>query len=338
MAMQSGDIHRILLDLHNKYGPIVRIAPNELSYIDPRAMKDIYQNPRIHRAGVWFPRRPNEPTTIMGADEEAHAKYKKAFLGGFTEKAVREHTNVLDRYVGLMISKFKESCSASSKGAVVDIIDWLNMVTFDVSGDLSFGSSFGSTQQGKAHPWVDISNQFGKGIALMASLNFYPGVVKLLKDLMPKKAMENLKYHKQLTVEKLAERLEATADCKDFVQSVLDYNDTAQDKGKQLTRTQIEGNTPVILFAGSETTSSAIGSVLWYLLKSAKWLKQAQADVRAAFSTEADITMASLAKRDILTAVISEGLRLGSTIVIGVPRISRAKAARWFAESSCRKV
>ncbi|EME45443.1 hypothetical protein DOTSEDRAFT_71240 [Dothistroma septosporum NZE10] len=324
MAMQSGDIHRILLDLHNKYGPIVRIAPNELSYIDPQAVKDIYQNPRIHRAEVWFPPRPGEPFTIMSADEDAHAKYKKAFLGGFTEKAIREHSSLMEKYVELMINKLIDTCTSSPRAAAVDIIDWLNMVTFDISGDLSFGSPFGSIQQGKAHPWVDISNQFGKGIALMASLNFYPGLVKLLKYSMPRKAMQNLKYHKKLTTEKLAERLETTADRKDFIQSILDHNadSMVREKVKQVSRTEIEVNMPVVLFAGSETTSSAIGSTLWYLLRNPKWLDRAQVEIRGAFSAEAQIIVSGLSRLEVLTAIISEGLRLGPPSVIGVPRIT----------------
>jgi hypothetical protein len=39
---QKGDMHRTMLDLHKKYGPLVRTAPNEVSTIDLDATKAIY--------------------------------------------------------------------------------------------------------------------------------------------------------------------------------------------------------------------------------------------------------------------------------------------------------
>ncbi|KAJ5117586.1 cytochrome P450 [Penicillium atrosanguineum] len=41
--------HKIAInELHDKYGLVVRIAPNELSYIDPKAWNDIYgRNPLV---------------------------------------------------------------------------------------------------------------------------------------------------------------------------------------------------------------------------------------------------------------------------------------------------
>lgn len=35
-------IHRDLLSIHEKYGPVVRIAPDELSFVNAQAIQDIY--------------------------------------------------------------------------------------------------------------------------------------------------------------------------------------------------------------------------------------------------------------------------------------------------------
>lgn len=39
---RRGDLHRKTIQLHEKYGPLVRIAPNELSVANPSAIKQIY--------------------------------------------------------------------------------------------------------------------------------------------------------------------------------------------------------------------------------------------------------------------------------------------------------
>ena len=34
--------HEDILELHEKYGPVVRIAPNEVSFVDPKALTALY--------------------------------------------------------------------------------------------------------------------------------------------------------------------------------------------------------------------------------------------------------------------------------------------------------
>jgi len=37
-----GGWHQDILDLHDKYGPVVRIAPNEISFVDKDALVHVY--------------------------------------------------------------------------------------------------------------------------------------------------------------------------------------------------------------------------------------------------------------------------------------------------------
>jgi len=143
IALQKGYLHRDLLDLHNQYGPVVRIAPDELSYIDPQAWKDIYTtrlgHATIERGAVWFQKAtPDEPFSIMGHNEEHHARYRRAFMGAFSDKAIKDQSPRIEEYVEFMMQKFREM--AESGSTVLDIVTWLNFVTFDISGDLSFVS------------------------------------------------------------------------------------------------------------------------------------------------------------------------------------------------------
>jgi hypothetical protein len=69
--MHRGDLHRQMKAIHDRYGDIVRIAPNELSFTDVRAWKDIYGNRPGHapfeRNQTWFQKEhPDDPSSIMG--------------------------------------------------------------------------------------------------------------------------------------------------------------------------------------------------------------------------------------------------------------------------------
>jgi cytochrome P450 len=171
--MQSGNYHQKLRSMHDKYGPVVRVAPDELSFVDPRAWKDIYGNRNIGKDSTWSGQEEKaHPISIVSTDEATHLRNRRALTAAFTQHAITEHASVLEDLVGLMIQRFKEETIGGDGSAVLNIVDWLNWLTFDVSGALSFGESFESIKSGRAHPWVEISCNFGRGIALMASTSF----------------------------------------------------------------------------------------------------------------------------------------------------------------------
>jgi cytochrome P450 len=199
--MQSGDYHRTLHKLHTRYGPVVRVAPDELVFINAEAWKDIYGNLKIVKSGIWTKQEEeHHPISIVSTHEQTHLRNRRALTGAFTEHAIHEHASILESLVRTMIAKFKDLVFARDGRAVVDVTDWLSFLTFDVGGALAFGETFDSVKNGRAHPWVAISSGFGKGIALMASINFFQPLDKLLKLAMPKSIMEKMSYHKQLAL------------------------------------------------------------------------------------------------------------------------------------------
>jgi len=49
--------HKVMeLELHEKYGPIVRTAPNVLSFSDPEVIRDVYLK-SFHKASYYVPGR-----------------------------------------------------------------------------------------------------------------------------------------------------------------------------------------------------------------------------------------------------------------------------------------
>lgn len=322
--MQSGQYHLKLRDLHNRYGPVVRIAPDELSYITPEAWKDIYSNRNIPKNAVWAGQEEKKhPVSIVSTNEETHLRNRRALTGAFTEHAISEHASALEELVGLMITRFKESIASAEGKAVVDLVDWTNFLTFDISGLLSYGASFSSVSHGRAHPWVEISCSFGKGIALMASINFFAPLNKALKYTMPKAVMKKMEYHKQIAHEKFRQRLamDDVGGRQDYVGSIMAYN---AEKGEvKIPEEEIEANMTLLIFAGSETTSTALAAVLTQLLRAPAVLKKLEQEVRGAFESEGEIDIGSVARLEYLGAVIQEGIRMGPPASIGLPRVTQ---------------
>ncbi|KAH3970332.1 hypothetical protein HBH52_168760 [Parastagonospora nodorum] len=319
MSTHRGRLHTDLKDFHTNYGPIVRIAPNELSYANSAAWKDMYLNrpnqPVFERNRTWFKKMtPDEPNSIMGYDEDDHARFRRAFANSFSEKSLRDQIPVVESYVDLFISQLKKKENES-----VDLAQWFNFLTFDLSADLSFGSSFSCLQSGTAHVWVRVTQDFGKGLALIASVNTYY-IDRLLRYIIPEKVLQRMKDHREISSAKARARLELSTERPDFVTPTKKYISIHPEFA--MTTKEWEVNMLVIAFAASETTASALTAAVRELCQHRGALARLVSEIRGAFAEERDITVASTQHLIYLNAVINETLRLDPPVVTGVPRVT----------------
>ncbi|KAH7412332.1 cytochrome P450 [Phaeosphaeria sp. MPI-PUGE-AT-0046c] len=323
-STQQGVLHIRLRDFHARYGSIVRIAPNELSYADSTAWKDIYLNrpgqPVFEKNRTWFKKfAPDDPSSIMAFEEDEHARFRRAFSNSFSDKSLKDQMPVVESYVDLFINRLKEVSAGSEKTRkTIDMMKWINYFAFDLSGDLSFGESFDCLKNGEAHPWVAIAQDFGKGLALIASVNTYPPIDKLLRYIIPKEILQRNIDHRAMTAAIARKRLAIDTSRPDFVTPTKAYN----EKKNAFTDREWELNMLVIAFAASETAASALTAMVRELLQSRGVLHRLTQELRSTFTQEEDITSASTKNLPYLNAVINEGLRLDPPVVVGVPRIT----------------
>lgn len=322
--MQSGNLHNRLEEFHRKYGSIVRIAPNELSFTDSKAWKDIYSTRSGHlsfkRNQTWFkPAAKGVPQSIMGPNEEDHARFRKTLVHAFSDKSLKEQAPMIESHVDQLISQLRKF----DVDTALDLVEWLNFTTFDIAGDLCFGESFHCLENGKADPWVEISYDFGKGLALIAAVNFYPPLDKLLRLVIPKQIMQRTTDHIAMSRAKVMKRLSTDSDRPDFVTHILKQNKEKESKAerKAMSPAEIGLNMAVLIFAGSETTSTALSAIMRMLVQNKDPLAKLVHEVRSTYTNEADINMASASGMEYLEAVINEGLRTCPPAVIGIPRI-----------------
>lgn len=152
----SGNLPYDVLKMHKKYGPVVRVSPDELCFIGAGAWRDIYGHrkageaelPKDHKYHAGF----DTEQLIMSADKDYHSQLRRLLSHGFSEKALREQETVLQEHVNLLMLQFQEK---GKQGSVpVDLNMWYNVcevniplydsalrliqaLTFDVIGYLS---------------------------------------------------------------------------------------------------------------------------------------------------------------------------------------------------------
>lgn len=194
--------------LHDKYGPVVRLSPNELSFNTVQAWQDIYG----HKAGrLDLEKDPIhvgavDPvpgvSTISMADRANHARQRKALSHGFSKRALWEQEGIVQEFVDAFINRVHEFAQT---GKPFDIVKWYNFLTFDVIGDLSFGESFGCLETGDFHFWITLIFDAVKAGAIeQASRRFAtPGtwlqrkVQKTFQGSLRKQRADHLSYSRE---------------------------------------------------------------------------------------------------------------------------------------------
>lgn len=144
------------MELHGKYGHIVRIAPNELSYDVPEAWEDVYSRGTTRKENpkpTWYldPKR-NE---IVGAKEKDQGRMRRLLANGFTGAAMLEQEPMIKKNVEMLIQRLWE---VTEIGKVdIKMFEWFSYYcTFDIIRDLSFGESFGCLGDSIMRTWLDM--------------------------------------------------------------------------------------------------------------------------------------------------------------------------------------
>jgi len=58
-------------ELHDKYGDVVRTAPDELSFATPAAMHNIAAKPGLPKNPRFYIRNPGMPSSVLGVNTTA---------------------------------------------------------------------------------------------------------------------------------------------------------------------------------------------------------------------------------------------------------------------------
>lgn len=222
----SGNLHQSVRQLHEEYGPVVRIAPHELSFIESQAWKDIYGHHNSYEmakdSNFYRPMGKNVADTIISADREHHSLLRRQLSHGFSDRSMRAQEPIFREYVDLLIQRLTER---SDTGKPLDMRAWMNFTTFDVIGNLAFGSDFGCLENASYHPWVEAITSNLRDLAMMRGyLQFISS--SLIFQLFRLGLFKGRRAHATYAKEKIRGRLEMTAERPDFIEGLLKKRDT----------------------------------------------------------------------------------------------------------------
>ena len=338
--MLAGELPHQVRDIHELYGKVVRVAPDELSFTDPTAWKDIYTKgfPRPYQYRNKPPGKTAE--NLISASESDHTRFRKVLNPAFSLKS--EHESAIKSSVDLLMVKLHWALEhdASGEATVVDLLKWFNLTTFDIIGTLVWSSSFGCLEGMQYHPWIQVIAQFKTALIAVAT-KFYPPLHTVLTLLPPKSAMADLTQISQTTRGKISQRLVTggkRTDMISYMAATSEASSSPLQAELKMSRAEIEINSILIVVAGSESVTTVLTGTINYLLRDQGKLGALTREVRSMFPREADINGASLIRLPYLNAILQEGLRLCPTIPDGmrrqVPKGGAVVAGCWLPENT----
>ncbi len=131
LAQLRGRFHHFTQAAHQRYGAVVRISPNELSFVSAAAWSDIYTRregkPPLPRDKTFFNDMLVNPNTLTMADDHTHARLRRAMNPAFAPRALALQEPILQKNVDLFLNQLQ--CLAL-QGLPVDLRLWYNYITF----------------------------------------------------------------------------------------------------------------------------------------------------------------------------------------------------------------
>lgn len=221
-----GRPHKKLLEIHKRYGQIVRIAPDELSFTHPDSWKEVQghvkqgqpengKDPKIYD--------PSRDTSLVSASRERHGPMRRTLAAAFSARAMVAQQPLLNGYIDLLMQRLREKGESGAKS--LNMTKWFEWITFDIVGDLAMGESFECVKRSASHPFVDNIVNGIKVLPLNQALHYFPIPASLRGPMFlltaPKETLTGDKLMRGFSQAAIKKRISLGLERPDFVDAML---------------------------------------------------------------------------------------------------------------------
>ncbi|RMZ71780.1 cytochrome p450 [Pyrenophora seminiperda CCB06] len=295
---------------HERYGEVVRLGPDRLSYITAQAWKDIngfraggrLENPKDPSSTLI--EGPNAARSLINIlDHQHHGRVRKVFTNAFSDRALKLQEPLISLHINKLIQALQRMIKENPESPV-NMVRMFNCTTFDIMGDLSFGEPLGMLDTGEYTPWVQSvfkGIKFGTYIRVARE---YPWIQTLISMVESQALRDAHALHYNHSAERVNKRIERGDDPNkpDIWKLVLEKG------GDMLSLKEMHSNSSLFMLAGTETTATLLSGATYYLLKNPAKMQKLVGEVRALSAEQ--LTLEELARLPYMAACLEEALRL----------------------------
>ncbi|KAJ5784893.1 uncharacterized protein N7503_010105 [Penicillium pulvis] len=297
--------------MHKKYGPIVRIDPNEVHIADPYFYSEIYA-PKLRDKDPRFVRLGDiQGSMLFTVGHNLHASRRAVLQNFFSKMSILGLESMIQKKVDKLAQRMKMAYQA---GTVFNLDAAFAAIASDVIGEYAYGFSLDYLDH------EDFGNEIRDSMLSILSLShlmmFFPiplSVVKAVpKQLLQKfsPALANILYVRELVLEQakfaLKESGKGGSGKKTIFEALADPSLPPEERAP----TRIRDEALSLLNAGTETTAGILRAIFFHLLHD----KTKLLNLRNELEQSPSASFAELERLPYMRGVINEGLRLAGAI------------------------
>ncbi|KAL3487620.1 cytochrome P450 [Aspergillus germanicus] len=332
----TGQYERTNIQLHKRYGRIVRIAPNQYSIDGPSALKVLYgHGSQLHKGDWYLPwGHPAWPNLFNVLEPRSHGAMRRKLAKAYAMSSLVGYEPYVNECTALLKSRLGEIAAA---GKDADMGRWFQLYAFDVIGQITFSRRFGLLESGNDIKGFiktfDFGNQYSAVMGVFLSLHdMLFKIASLLRLGLPFDAFidDEIRKIKQKPMQ------DNQSGPIDFVTKLLQEK---KQPSSTLTDLDLKVSASANILAGSDTTSISLSGTLYYLIRTPTVLAKLRGEIKSAKESgkvSSPITFQEARALPFLDAVIKESLRLHPAAGFTYPRVvppgGMSIAGRYFPE------
>ncbi|PYI08343.1 cytochrome P450 [Aspergillus sclerotiicarbonarius CBS 121057] len=323
----KGDAHLDMWRMHEQYGDFVRHMPNTLFIRNAEALHAIYST-KAYASVVKSPHyrvleSGSVASTFSLRGGHDHLWRRRIVSTALSEKAQRG----MDPRIAVHVRKFCEAVFPARQGSLgepMNMDEWCGYLSFDLMSDLVFSASYNLLGRDKFRYMPEVIDQSNVRMSVLVYLPLI-AAWRAIDGFFFREALIARNRFLRFVVRAVRERADRALGkwAPDALDPCLPRNDiynvlaTARDPdtGKGFTATEMVSESTTLVVAGSDTTSTAISSTLFYLADNRYAYEKAAQEVRVVFAgkpldSEEVLSGPALSSCTYLQACIDEALRM----------------------------
>ncbi|KAI4129454.1 MAG: hypothetical protein LQ338_002235 [Usnochroma carphineum] len=314
--------HRSLIvaQAHEKYGPIVRMGPDELSFSDRSCLKELYlRGSKFPKSGRYDGFATGTRASFDMTDPESHRERRQLVR----HVLASSHIDQAEPLIADQVRKCM-NWVARSQGQSVEVMLLLRRLMLDTAGALFLGAQFGALENEEQPKFLDDMDDF---FTLSAIRWNAPWMLRVLR-ILPVRSIQHFLGAQQRSMEygrrsfdEYITRYGRYSGRRDLLTKMVGL----ENKGAPMTDEEIVDELGSLLVGATDTTVTVATWMLWELAKHPDWQQRVREELREnrIKFIEGVPTAKSIASLPILDGVIMESMRLHPAQAIGLPRIAR---------------
>ncbi|KAF2868355.1 cytochrome P450 [Massariosphaeria phaeospora] len=306
--------HLTSIQLHKKYGPVVRIAPDRLIFNSATAVQDIYHNPRVTKGRAYVQLRQGgqgTPNLFNTLDKEEHRKKRRIIAPVISERSMRVFEPDMWQQLEAFLVQLLQS---SQQNQFVNMTPRCERLGVDVVGKLAFGYSLNT----QTEPIHRVIVEGIKTRSNRSSLYFFWSFLRVFEPVFDWfEGRHDLDGFYRSVKTMIEARMSTPKESiHDFY--ALASGDIAPGEPGLISK-DLWAEAVFFIAAGGSTTSTAMSGIFFYLSRYPDAYARLASEIRTTFFSGRDIRQGpQLSSCKYLRAVIEETMRMSpSTLAPG---------------------